>query len=828
MRHVSVIAVAVFLAAACSDAGVNPTGPGSTPPAIRASHTATSGSDLCAGYSPCDGFDGYWHSAATEPATGAYIVAPGVNNHSSEYTGDFVPGLGATAVGANDGQLQVYSCPIDETSTPYPREDVTTGVPTDPPPVVDCSGANKVRWPDPVWAEGSEFYVTQLQFQLKGQERKVEPKPAHRIYMTAGDRHLVHRDIRLCTSDFSPADASIYCIGTGTIPFKVSVRSDLGCVSSDANGEFGSEESATCLVAGNLDFSLEGLTAGVDAAISIEEQAAIDAFIATFSLSECESIADNAPGMDLRFLGCKVTIDAPTDAELTNAATIFLSILDDEGLCAAAKADPNDELGSGCVIVLEDGDGQQMLPTNIGEPTPIALSPMQKLLGAGLNKLAALFGAKPLVAVAVGSNLSGNFRSLSEIQAAVRTTVGFPDGFGSACSPPEPACTDLGTVTGPTTVTAQATAPTTGGDEPVEGVRVHFFPDAGGTAACLAGDSNCDDSGGTWTDGQTVVLTDVNGDASVEWTLGVAGQTTEMKILVCGGAIAGSNTPRDHDLSSLPESAGDYVWGTLQTCDRDPTDEDDGTDGSANGPAAGRDPFESDSPDFSVAANDLPLTVKASGCPVIDADGERHDPITGEDEWPDGCVGKFDFTANTTGKPKADNATLRWTNDGDSLYVSIEIVNAQPKDLNDAFFYFDVNPPMRTVGSPYPGVIQEGDDVVVMRLDETPITTDHFVPASCDGTPKATLCSSADNVTGDQASGAATVDDTDGDGDADDLFWEFSKALTSASCPNNSEDFCLASGSQVGGSWTITRGDGGGKGGTTAPDGGGFLLIEID
>ena len=804
-RSVAFFAITV-LAAACSDGGPAPTSPDATPPAIRASHTAGSGSDLCRGWSPCDAFAGYWHGFS-EP--GANIISPGVNNHKP-FSGTFVPGLGASAVGANDGQLQAYTCPIDE---PYPGEDTGNS-----PPVVDCSdGSNKFdgrfRWPDPV--EGDEQYVTSLQFKLTGAAKKAEPKPAFRIYLTAGDRHLAHRDIRLCTSQVSPADGSIYCSGTGTIPFKVFVGSDVGCKTFDSNANT-SENAGVCLIAGDLPgVTLDG-QGGITAALNFGFQNPADAFIAEFELSECGSLNQS---MDLSFLGCKVTIDAPSDAQLTNVAEVSFTILED--VCFDSSGTP--EVGlPGCVMVLEDENGQQMLPlTDLPDP-PSALSPLRNLLGAGLNKLAALVGVKPLAATAVGKKLSGGFRDLSDIQAAIRTFVGFPDGFGTDCGD---ACRDLGVVTGTETVTVQAIAPNSSGDVAVPGVRVHFFPDdGGGTAACPGtlpagalcfepGEDDFTTSPATSWSPQTVFITGTGGTASVEWTTGVGPNPREMQILVCGGAIDGSDTPQL--VSNHP-----FVWGTLQTCDRDPTDLDDGTDGFANGPLVDiDDPFESINNTFGVAANDLPLTVRASSCPTPDVtDGLRLN------EWPDDCVGEYKFFANTTGpKPPIENASLLWTNDGTYLYVAVEVRGAQAKDLNDAFFYFDNDATVSsgTVGLPYPDVTETGDDVVVMRLDEAPVTTDWWTTSTCAGSPKASLCGNEDSATGNQALGAAAVDGSN-------LFWEFRKELN-GSCPNG-EDFCLGLllPDHVGISGIITGGKGGGKGGTNFPDVDGFILIQID
>jgi hypothetical protein len=786
------------------------------PPAIRASHTPGSGSDLCEGWSPCDSFDSYWLSFS-EP--GANIISPGVNNHKP-FSGTFVPGLGASAVGANDGQLQVYTCPI---VGDYPPDDLS-GLPPD----VDCGGdgtdkfAGKFRWPDPVM--GDELYATNLQFKLTGAAKKAETKPAFRIYLTAGDRHLAHRDIRLCTSEFSPADGSIFCTGTGNIPFKAFVGSDVGCKKFDSNSNT-SENAGVCLIAGDLPGVTLNGQGGVSAVLNFGFQNPTDAFIAEFQLSECGSLNES---MDLSFLGCKVTIDAPSTAELNNAAEIILTILDNEAsVCFTDPKTPETDL-PGCVMVLEDENGQQMLPLTALPDPPSVLSPLRNLLGAGLNRLAALVGAKPLVATAVGSKLSGGFRDLSDIQAAIRTFTGFPDGFGTDCGD---ACRDLGVVAGTETVTVQAVAPNPNGPVAVPGVRFHFFPDGGGgTAACpatLPAGALCFEPGEAdvtvtstptnWSP-QTVFITGTDGKASVEWTPGVGSNPREMKILVCGGAIDGSYTPQL--VGNHP-----FVWGYLQTCDRDPADVDNGSDGYANGPLVGvDDPFEPINNTFGVAANDLPLTVRASSCPTpFVEDGLRYKD--GKDQWPDDCVGKFDFFANTSGaQPDVENATLRWTNDGEYLYVAVEVRGARAKDLNDAFFIFDNNAD-GTEDDTYAADTELGDDIVVMRLGESPVTKDWWTTERCAGSPKASLCGSPDDAFRQDADGFAARSPTG------DLFWEFRKKLMSVGCgvtgDQFGEDFCLEKGDFVASSGTITGGQGGGKGGTDFPDKGVFHLIQI-
>ncbi len=203
--------------------------------------------------------------------------------------------------------------------------------------------------------------------------------------------------------------------------------------------------------------------------------------------------------------------------------------------------------------------------------------------------------------------------------------------------------------------------------------------------------------------------------------------------------------------------------------------------------------------------NDLPLTWKASSCPTPTVtDGVR------SDEWQVGeCAGEYKFTAKIGGgKTQPDNASLLWTHDGTNLYVAIEIRGAGAKDLNDAFFYFDNDATAGPVGGAY------------VHGDPTKVTADHFAPAACDGSPKASLCSAVDATSGDQTSGAASVDGAN-------LFWEFSKALNE-SCPND-EDFCLGNAlpDYVGVAGTITGGKGGSKGGNEVPGGDGYILIEI-
>jgi hypothetical protein len=357
----------------------------------------------------------------------------------------------------------------------------------------------------------------------------------------------------------------------------------------------------------------------------------------------------------------------------------------------------------------------------------------------------------------------------------------------------------------------------------VSGATVHGFTDANGSVT------------------PSQVTTGADGLAS--FTVTVGNVNTRFWALGCGVGIEGSSAALTTDNRGggigfqAAGIAADELPGDLEaTCDRDPRDTDTGTD---FGPLTSTDPFiaPADQSDGNcpgddcsalrvpVAIDDVPIEYLFEVCGAPAVDGDK-DLAAGE--WSDRCTDSYDFTANTTGKAKPGNATLRWTIVNDTLYGAIEIRDAQAKDLNDAFFYLDLSADVQvgTVGDPYLADLAEGDDVVVMRLDDQIVATDHVVPLQCEGSPKASLCSTEDSgADPNQAFGAARSGvDTDGVDGANDLFWEFSKSLLDADC---GEDLCLGDLPYVGGSGTITGGQGGGKGGTTVPEDGGFILMEL-
>jgi hypothetical protein len=638
-----------------------------------------------------------------------------------------------------------------------------------------------------------------------------------RLYIVQGDQHRAHRDVIVDPNLTSPADDPVLAVGTGNTPVKVRVTESVEC--DDGIDDL---EVTNCLIVSNQQLNLGNL------GTNIQFGTVVNPFFVSATLEDCRHVTDpnGDPAVDLRLPGCKVSIEG--DFQLNpdiGEDPGFIQICDD---LSGLTEDYFAPRALGVLHVELDaskpkGAGVSVLPFAAANcVSPLAESDTDGLFG----KLASLFGIKPLVATSAVGPLKGgggSFYSNTEFEPALLAINWIYDVAASA-TVDDAAELDLGVVGAgtavPVAVQALAECDLTGSsqpagfcttgayDAPVAGQTVRYFA-LGGTVSCDGGATS-----GAWCS----MLTGADGKAQASWTPG-AGES-ELKAITCGAGIYGSDLQVD---PSLPAGS---VQGPHGFCDFDPTDEDDGTAGPANGWLAGTDPFAGiaygTAPSqvlYESAINDLPLTWKARSCPTPDVtDGVRGD------EWQVGtCAGEYKFTAKTTGgKTLPDNASLLWTNDGTNLYVAIEIRGAGQKDLNDAFFYFDNDANSGNAGDAYAHGIHEGDDVVVMRLDDpTKVTADHYAPLSCEGSPKASLCSAVDETSGDQTNGAAGVDGAN-------LFWEFSKELAGGSCPNG-EDFCLglALPDYVGIAGTITGGQGGSKGGTEVPGGDGYILIEI-
>ncbi|UCG74554.1 MAG: hypothetical protein JSV95_07135 [Gemmatimonadota bacterium] len=517
----------------------------------------------------------------------------------------------------------------------------------------------------------------------------------------------------------------------------------------------------------------------------------------------------------------------PAFIQICNSATAVDSLSDFE-----------DYFAPGALGVLHiEPEGVSVLPPGFLplDCQPVVQPGQAAGLGGFFDKFASLFGVKPLVATSAVGPLKGgggSFYSNSDFELAVLDIKKIYDLGATPPAPIDAALKDLGTVASgsqiPVAVQALAKCDLSGDespfvpagfcntgsyDAPVALTWVHYFAQNGSSVSC--------DGGNNWGSAcsmQTSNSEDAShGIAQALWA--PANGESFLKAISCGSGVTGASIEID---GNLDEGS---VQGPYGFCDRIPG----AGSGAANGAGNGTTPFEGiidNGTFYESGINDIELTWRAETCPAPDVtDGVRGD------EWQVGtCAGEYTFTAKTTGgKTVPDNASLLWTNDGTNLYVAIEIRGASAKDLNDAFFYFDNDADANSgnAGDTYVHGIHAGDDVVVMRLgDPTKVTADHYAPLSCEGSPKASLCSAVDLLlseggSGDQTDGAAGVD-------GNNLFWEFSKELAGGSCPNG-EDFCLglALPDYVGIAGTITGGQGGSKGGTEVPGGDGYILIEI-
>lgn len=790
MRRLLFFVAVGLVAGACSDADVAPTSPNDLE--IRASHedpagTSTSLTDECVGESPCDAFFG-------GPA-GFCFVPPLTDNHLSDgaCSAPFVPGL-------PDGSLQLEWCQVVYSGSP------PSGVPTLATPL-NCGGPV-----DLTWDGTSEFYQASVKF------KKPDTGKIFRLYIVRGSTHFAHRDVIVDPNLTTPADEPVLAVGTGNIPVKVRLTGAFTCDDGEDDGTV-----ENCLIVDDQHFQLGN-------AALVQFGAVTNPFFLNAELGECETADyltyDGKRSHDLARLGCTVDIDG--EFTLEEAATIVICEELPAGLPAGALRVIHQQEAGGDP---SKPDGLSVLPPVAADCSALAFAPtgLEGYWHAGLEKLAGWLGVKELVANAAAvqatSGGGGAFFRNSTFELAVVTVNRFWDLEASpAAAIGDRAVLDLGARPSGAAIPVAVQAVTSDGYA-VAGEYVQWFRDGYGSVACpttgLATGASCETSTSDWGEAASFRTGD-DGIAWVWWTPGVGPTSTrEVYAVTCGaGVYADAGDPNGD--TPIPAGAADGdILGVHQFCDRDVT----AFNGYKNGPNAGADPFDAvdssgDALPYEIALNDPELTWQAQACPTPVPDGYQVHPTTSLDEWPAGCFESYPFIASVTGKtPSEPNAELLWTNDGTYLYVAIKVRNAQAKDLNDAFFVFDNVAPNGTSGATYNATTSTGDDIVVMRLAESPVTTDWWTTAQCAGSPKASLCGNVDTATGNDALGAAKVTGSD-------LFWEFRKAL-SDQCPSNSEDFCLSAGDFVGISGTITGGQGGGKGGTSFPANADFVRAQI-
>jgi hypothetical protein len=822
MRSLVSVFVVSVLAAACSDGGVTPSPTGlGEPPVLSADVTAaltgtsmcTDGSDV---WSPCDGYDSYASADGgiqDRPASsvigtgnpGSFFLPELVDNHKP-FPGTFLSGL--------ESFLSVKICLLagprdDPASCTEPR-----GVPTG-------------------FSEEVDFYSAKWKPSRAGGDDN-DNKKYWRIYVVLGGTEvLAFRDVWVTDpSNINPADGEALSLRVGSnVNIKIAITDASGiqvgtCSATDSNSGTNDEdgEEALCLIpAGSPGQINLGTTCADPNGCTVSTTLGAQTFPLLINVdAQCDGDIET----DLPLYGpcVEMSADMPAGEELVDSYIFFCNNGEPIGAPddGAFVLQQSDDLGAGT-------GGTLTLPAvecPINSAAASELDGFWDLIAGGAEKVAGLLGARELIATAAVRH-SGGGGSLagfgSKFQLGGPAYLGPAEGVGGAELP---------------TVVQQDEAvdvvvPVYGGGVGgvAPGTTVYFFSTQGaGASGSYVGDVDCPDDGtyaaGRWTyddgavcddSGAPVIYTTGSvSEARAVWTPGsipaLGGTTVDLRMLCAGCAVEGSDTPINN---------GGSIDGLLQDAvdrDRNPF----GDTGYHNGPIDGVvDAFEpiDHFTDNAVAHNDLAMVRSALVC----GDNVAPDDVTDgvrEAAWD--CAGEYKFTAKIGGgKTQPDNASLLWTHDGTNLYVAIEIRGAGAKDLNDAFFYFDNDATAGPVGGAYVHGIHEGDDVVVMRLDDpTKVTADHFAPAACDGSPKASLCSAVDATSGDQTSGAASVDGAN-------LFWEFSKALNE-SCPND-EDFCLGNPlpDYVGVAGTITGGKGGSKGGNEVPGDDQYILIEI-
>jgi hypothetical protein len=251
-------------------------------------------------------------------------------------------------------------------------------------------------------------------------------------------------------------------------------------------------------------------------------------------------------------------------------------------------------------------------------------------------------------------------------------------------------------------------------------------------------------------------------------------------------AVAGSDTPTE-------DSDGDFVLGTpapdgvntdgVAYCDRDPTDSDDGSNGYANGPVIGLDPFETKDDtglvDYEVALNDLPLVFTAQICSVT-VDGIK------DASWDECAAGEETFPVNLSGGggKSGATATLRWLNTPTDLILSLELPRSSDESSTSLWFEFipgDAVDPGDGSGSP-----SENDDLIGLeRKSGISTASDRYLDATCAGSSGSSVCGAID-----------TSQDVNAEvrfNDGGFIFYEISHPLTGGGL----QDFDLESGETV-------------------------------
>ena len=786
------VAVALFVAA-CSDGPVGPPNPLETAPTVQASHVAgeSTADDLCGGLSPCDAYHYDRDGDGVTGVPGFCFLPPMVGNHLSDpaCSGPFVPGL--------NGVFKLAWCEVSYSSLSQPS------VPT----LDSCQ--EEGDWQDLVQdPSGGEFYASSVRW------RRPDIGNTFRLYVVRGDLHFAHRDVIVDPNLTRPADDFLHAIGTGTEPVKVRITESFECVKFDAQ-DSGFDNAATCLISGETSFGF--VTGEINTTFNFPN--GNPTFLADFEVSECLSLGFSVDAfgavsgnalVDTPLAGCKISLSSAELETLTEPAQILLDLLETSPFPADAR--PN--------VLQDDEFGVAALPPSVdpgwfGVATPPPPnSTMLRLFDWGVDRLRALasfLGPQPLYA---WPGSGWDFTRLSDFQIAWMP-VQDHGNVGVACASALPSCLDLGSFPGtdPVPVAVQVTAPsaTTGGPAlNVPGTRLHFFPEDGtvGCPAVPAPGQQCypahapDSSttpASTWD--HLVVITGSDGRGVVDWTL--AGGDNALHVSACGVARPGTNEP-----DPPPE---DGVWGTLGDC-TDRFEALTATGAYDNGPADGHTPFEPVDILNEVAIYGLPLTFEAKTCPQITIDGMKGD-ATGTPEW-EACADKIGFIAPVKGpQPTSDNAWLYTYNDGNALYIGLEVVN---NELGNKIF-------INLVDSLVAGnlVAAADDDLLLIDFGD-PTVNDWYYTQACVNNNSSSLCGAPDTVDDPVLFEVKAAAKLGGAGPGR-VFYEFKRPFGA----NAAEDLDALPGDIVGLRVQVTQGQGGGKGGFAYPSTQPYHVFEL-
>jgi hypothetical protein len=755
--------------------------------------------DLCGGLSPCDAFD-YDRDGNGAPdgltgVPGFCFLPPTVDNHLSSpaCAGAFVPGL--------NGVFKLAWCRVDYGSPPNGAV---------PPSIVSCQ--NPADWKNLV--EDAGFYSTSVRWR----RNEASEGDIFRLYVVRGSQMFAHRDVVIDPNLTTPADGFLHAIGFGNEPVKVRITESFECVYFDTQGGTPAN-AATCLVAGatTFPFSTEDVTA------TFRFPDGNPTFLADFEVSECLSLGFSADGLggvvgnalvDTPLADCKLSVSSNEVSVLTVPAEVEIQVNDPRWVGPGGAY-----LNARLNLLRAGAPGVRAMPPTEdpgwegwGTANPGGF--VLRWLDWGFDRLVGLVSPEPLRAVWPSNTYS--LHGFSDFQVSVQGRLEHVMP-GTSCAVPLASCRQLGgAVAGQAkAVTIHAAAPTRlgSGSIDVPGVRVHVFPETG-TVSCPAAPApgqTCyapsaldlsTSPPSTWN--HLVVITGTNGNAVVDWT--PVGGLNRLRVSACGMARPGANEPNPPG-----EPGPDRVWGELVPggcSDRaaaltNPTAYD-------NGPADGFTPFEPVDVLNEVAIYGLPLTFEATTCPQIVIDGRKSD-ATGTPEW-NACATRTGFIAPLKGpNPTSPNAWLYTYNDGNALYLGLEVVN---NELGNKIFFNLVE--SFAAGQ---GVAAAGDELLIIDFGVPGSSMDWHLTQACVGNNASSLCGAPDALAdgpGLGVSGAAVLNGA-GSGRA---FYEFKRPLGSpnAAAGSSKEDLRAVTGQQLGVRLQVTQGQGGGKGGFVFPD----------